>query len=204
MERNIELSNHLVHDSFDVKKYRNIYTLGIFPYSKSIEFAKFSAQLVSSVNAAGYKCYEDIATSNDDTFFTVFNICLDDMIYLSGKHDLSSFWFGRVGDGVLVLEYWEKAEPSKRFNSKTNTYVLVESTSRVSQTENQVSFIGDHYGFSLDTDKFKCVDDRIETNILAYREKYPTDPRNNKSMIEHSMNPLGRYSSYRMRCYLNK
>ncbi len=200
MDRNKDSNNSKIQDFFDVIEYGNILSLGIFPSSKTMDVDEF----VLTAKTVGYKCYENIVTSTDGNLFALFNICLDDMIYISGKLGISSFWVGRVDEGVLVVEYWEKTEPTKKYNKKKNNYILVESTSRISQTNNNISFIGDHYGFSLNRDCFKMINENIEKNISAYREKYPSESRTNKSMIEHSMNPLGGYSAFRMRCYLNK
>lgn len=148
---------------------------------------------------------DGVFAGNNENSFLIVNVDVETMKYYCGEYDQTSFWYCYPQDGSMVCEYWEKENSEKPYDKKTNQYKMIESTTRWEEVRNAEAYtvIGKKFKFTLHLDYFEGVNESLKNNLDRYRELYPDTVMTNEQIIEHSMRPLGGFSSYRYRKYIN-
>lgn len=148
------------------------------PDSKELshkENRELFADLKKSLKSGRYVWVEQKGhfRGNDEHSLYILNMPLDSngypsvSAYYAGKYEQTSFIYGTVIDGELHSFYYEKKDPTAKYDKAKNPYVLIEETVGVNNASNaeEYSVIGKNFKYTLPLKIFEDVSEQIVQKI---------------------------------------
>lgn len=124
---------------------------------------------------------------NKETSYIIFNPSFETMKYIAGEFEQTSFFYCYVTDDGVKYEYYEKEDTDSPYDDNRNDYVMKDSTSKItmkSDANDNYSFIGKDFKYSIDLSIFEDFDNRMTELITEMAER---TGRTNESVISITM-----------------
>lgn len=166
------------------------------------ENGKLLSDLKKSLKSAHYIWQDQIGHfgGNDEHSLFVFNISVNVLAYYSGRYEQTSFIYGKLIDGEVHSEYWEKQNVGEPYNPKTNPYIMKDSCNEWvdASSDEDYSVIGNSFKYTIPFSIFGGVNETINQNLMTL------DEENRNGALNIALNGVGNNAwNYRGIIYKN-
>ena len=134
--------------------------------------------------------------------YAVFNMSVDTAKILCGRYQQTSFVFSALNeDGLIHSEYYEKQDPTLRYNKQTNDYIKKDECDTwedMSSAEDEFTVIGKKFKYSIPFEIFNTVNETICENlhrIVSIEKKRGNNTITEEKALKYTINGVG-YSPY--------
>lgn len=177
----------------DIKNVENTFNNGTFGYNAIKTFGVVSAENPDSqsqpynVNKKSSKSLKDELKSSNyvvlpqkgvwrdahEWSYFIVNIRIETLIYFAAQFQQTSFIFGKIENGKVISEYWEKSNPSEPYSKLKNPYIKKDECDRFVDAKNEhtdYSIVGNRFKYRIPFNIFEETNKKINDNLSGLNE----------------------------------